>query len=227
MTFPPELWLALLLTLKLAAVSALILVVLSVLFAFAFRRARGWWANVVETLVTLPIVLPPTVLGFYLLTLCAPSQPLGRLWYSLTGTTLTFSFTGLVVGSVLYSLPYAVQPVLAAFRSVPQTFLDEAVTLGAGRWQVLWHVLLPMSARGVLVGLILGFAHTVGEFGVVLMIGGSIPGRTRVASIALYDEVQKFNLDVAHGYAVILVLCSFVLLFIATVAQNRLARSAA
>ncbi len=136
--------------------------------------------------------------------------------------TLSLLIPGLVIGSVIYSLPYAVQPMLSAFRSVHQDYLDAALTLGATRGQAFWHVLLPLSTRGLGVSAILGFAHTLGEFGVVVMLGGSIPGKTKVASIALYDEVQKLNYDTAHAYALLLLLIAFCLLLAMTAIQRKI-----
>ena len=149
-------------------------------------------------------MLPPTVIGFYLLVCFAPGHFPGSVWMAMTGRSLSFSFVGLVIGSVLYSLPYAVQPFQAALRGVPAVMLEAATAVGATPWRTFWRVHLPLARRGVTVGAALSFAHTMGEFGVVLMLGGSIPGETRVASIALYDEVEKFNYPTAHLYAVTL-----------------------
>jgi len=219
---PPELWEALLLTLRLAFVVTILLLLVSIPLAFGLSRSRRRALLAVETIVSLPIVLPPTVIGFYLLMLFSPQQPFGRFWLKLTGQTLTFTFEGLVIGSIIYSLPYAVQPILSAFKSVPPELLDAARTLGASGWQVFRHVMLPLSRHGLGVAAILGFAHTLGEFGVVVMLGGSIPGKTKVASIALYDEVQKLNYEAAHQYAVILLVISFVMLLAMTVIQHKM-----
>jgi molybdate transport system permease protein len=215
-----EFWQALLLTFELAAITTLILLVLGVPLALFLNRRRGAIITILEAVVSLPIVLPPTVLGFYLLVLLSPARWPGSAWQALFSRPLTFSFPGLVVGSLLYSLPFAVQPFQAAFRNVPQTIL-EAAALEARPAQVFWYVHLPVAARGLLVGISLAFAHTVGEFGVVLMVGGNIPGQTRVASIALYDEVQKLNYDVAHRYAFVLLAISFCLLLLVSAAQRR------
>ncbi len=219
---PPELWEALLLTLRLAFVVTILLLLVSIPLAFGLSRSRRRALLAVETIVSLPIVLPPTVIGFYLLMLFSPQQPFGKFWLKLTGQTLTFTFEGLVIGSIIYSLPYAVQPILSAFKSVPPELLDAARTLGASGWQAFRHVTLPLSRRGLGVAAILGFAHTLGEFGVVVMLGGSIPGKTKVASIALYDEVQKLNYDAAHQYALILLVISFVMLLAMTVIQRKM-----
>lgn len=208
----PEIWQALGLTFQLAGLVTVLLLVLAVPLAIWLTVSRRRWVPVVEAVVGLPVVLPPTVLGFYLLSLFAPDMPLGRFWFQVTGDTLAFSFGGLVLGSVLYSLPYAVQPLAAAFRSIPPEYLEAARSVGARPWSVFWRVTLPLSRRGLLVAAMLSFAHTVGEFGVVVMLGGSIPGRTRVASIALYDEVQRLDYGTAHRLALVLLAFSFAIL---------------
>lgn len=205
-------WQAVWLTLRLATVVTVFLLLIAIPLAWGIASIRSRWIVLLEAVVALPVVLPPTVLGFYLLALFAPETAAGRFWFRLTGETLSFSFAGLVVGSIAYSLPFAVQPLVAAMRSVPRELLDAARALGGGNFAVFRSVLLPLSARGVLVAAMLSFAHTVGEFGVVVMLGGSIPGRTRVASIALYDEVQKLDYPAAHRLAALLLALSFVLL---------------
>ena len=219
---PPELWEALWLTLRLAFVVMILLLVVSTPLAYWLSKSKWRGSVALETLVSLPIVLPPTVIGFYLLMLFSPQRPFGAFWLKLTGQTLTFSFEGLVIGSVIYSLPYEVQPILSSFKAVHRDFIDAARTSGATRLQTFWHVVLPLSQRGIGVGAILSFAHTLGEFGVVVMLGGSIPGRTKVASIALYDEVQKLNYDTAHAYALILLLIAFLMLLAMTVIQRKI-----
>ena len=209
---PAELWGAIGLTLKLAFVSSLVLLVLGIPLANWLNNSRMRGVIFIETLVSLPIVLPPTVIGFYLLVLMAPQQPIGAAWVSVFGQPLPFSFAGLVIGSVIYSLPFAVQPFQAAFRSVRREMTDTALALGLTKRQVFWSIVMPLSKHGILTGVSLSFAHTMGEFGVVLMLGGNIPGATRVASIALYDEAQKLNYDAANAYAAILLLVSFVIL---------------
>lgn len=221
---PPELWQALALTLRLAFVVTLLLLVVSLPLAYWLSRNKRRSTVVLETVVSLPIVLPPTVIGFYLLVLFSPQRPFGAFWLDITGQTLTFSFEGLVIGSVLYSLPYAVQPILSAFRAIHQDYLDASLTMGATRWQTFGYIILPLSLNGIGVGTILGFAHTLGEFGVVVMLGGNIPGETRVASIALYDEVQKLNYDTAHLYALVLLVISFFMLLSITLIQRRIER---
>lgn len=222
----PELWQALWLTLRLAFVVMILLLLVSTPLAYGLSRSKRRSAMILETLVSLPIVLPPTVIGFYLLILFSPQRPFGEFWVKLTGQTLTFSFEGLVIGSVIYSLPYAVQPILSAFKAVPPELLEVSLTQGATRWQAFRHVMLPLAQRGIGVGAILGFAHTLGEFGVVVMLGGNIPGKTKVASIALYDEVQKLNYDTAHTYALLLLVMAFVMLLAITMIQRKIAHDA-
>jgi len=218
---PPELWTSLALTLRLAAVSTLLLMLIALPLGWwlAFTRAR--WALLVEVVMSMPLVLPPTVIGFYLLVLLSPQLAFGAWWQQMFGQTLVFSFAGLVIGSCVYSLPFAVQPVVAAFRMLRVETAQAAYSLGMTRWQAFIHILLPLAKSGVYSGAILAFAHTIGEFGVVLMLGGNIQGVTRVASVALYDEAQKLNYADAHGFALVLLALSFVLLCGTTLLQKR------
>jgi molybdate transport system permease protein len=218
---PPPLWQSLWLTLRLAAITTLVLGLLGLPLAHWLNTTRTRLAPFIETLVALPIVLPPTVIGFYLLTAFSPNHPPGSWWRDATGAPLAFTFTGLVIASVFYSLPFAVQPFQAALRAVPRELLDAGTALGATPARVFLRVHAPLAWRGIAAGLTLGFAHTLGEFGVVLMIGGSIPGVTKVASIALYDEVQKLAYPQAHTFAAILLVLSFVLLLGVTLLQRR------
>jgi molybdate transport system permease protein len=211
-SFPAELWDAIGLTLRLAFASSLVLLLIGIPLANWLNTSRFRAIILIETMVSLPIVLPPTVIGFYLLMLMSPQQPVGAAWVSAFGHPLPFSFAGLVAGSVIYSLPFAVQPFQAAFRGVGRELIDSALALGLTRRQAFWSIVLPLSKHGVLTGVSLSFAHTMGEFGVVLMLGGNIPGQTRVASIALYDEAQKLNYGAAHAYAIILLAISFSIL---------------
>lgn len=208
------------LTLALAAVTTVILLLLSTPLAWwlAFSRAR--FRPAVEAAVALPLVLPPTVLGFYLLVLFAPSAPLGAFWIELTGTSLTFSFSGLVLASVLYSLPFAVQPLQTAFEAVGREPLEAAAMLRAGPLDRFLTVASPLAARGYLTAAVLSFAHTIGEFGVVLMVGGNIPGETRVISIAIYEHVETLDYTAAHILSAGLLAFSFAVL-IAVYALNR------
>ncbi len=218
---PGPLWQALGLTVELAAVTTIILAVVGLPLAQWLNTSRSRFAPIAETLVALPIVLPPTVIGFYLLIAFSPAHPPGSWWVAITGHSLAFTFGGLVIGSVIYSLPFAVQPFQAALKAVPRELLEASAAHGAPPWHVWTRVHLPLASRGIAAGLTLGFAHTLGEFGVVLMIGGSIPGVTKVASIALYDEVQNMDYPSAHAFAALLLAVSFVLILTATLLRRR------
>lgn len=218
---PAPLWQSLWLTLRLAAITTLVLGLLGLPLAHWLNTTRNRSAPALETLVALPIVLPPTVIGFYLLVAFSPQQAPGSWWRDVVGTPLAFSFTGLVIASVFYSLPFAVQPFQAALRGVPRELLDAGAAHGAPPLRVFLRLHVPLAWRGIAAGLTLGFAHTLGEFGVVLMIGGSIPGVTKVASIALYDEVQALNYAQAHAFAATLLVISFFLLLLVTLLQRR------
>ena len=218
---PAPLWQSLWLTLRLAAITTLVLGLAGLPLAHWLNTTRTRLAPFIETLVALPVVLPPTVIGFYLLVAFSPNHPPGSWWRAATGAPLAFSFTGLVIASVFYSLPFAVQPFQAALRGVPRELLDAGRALGAPPSRVFLRVHVPLAWRGIVAGLTLGFAHTLGEFGVVLMIGGAIPGVTKVASIALYDEVQKLAYPQAHAFAAVLLGLSFVLLLVVTWLQRR------
>ncbi len=219
---PVELWGALWLSLRLAAVSTFFLMLIALPVAWWLAFARSRCAMLCEVLITMPLVLPPTVIGFYLLILLSPRHAFGHGWQQLFGQTLSFSFAGLVVGSCIYSLPFAVQPVISAFRSLRIETVQAAYSLGMTRWQAFIHVLLPLAKPGIYSAVVLAFAHTIGEFGVVLMLGGGIPGVTRVASIALYDVTQKpESYADAHGFALLLLLLSFVLLLMTTLLQKK------
>jgi molybdate transport system permease protein len=217
----PALWQSLWLTLRLAAITTVVLGVVGIPLAQWLNTTRWRLAPVLEAFVALPIVLPPTVIGFYLLVAFSPDHWLGHAWRAATGQTLAFSFTGLVIASVFYSLPFAVQPFQAALRGVPRELLDAGATLGGVPRRVFWRVHVPLAWRGIAAGLTLGFAHTLGEFGVVLMIGGSIPGVTRVASIELYDQVQSLAYSQAHAFAATLLAIAFLLLILVTLLQRR------
>ena len=205
---------AIFLTLRLAALTTLILLVISVPLGYwlAYSTARA--KPLVEAAVALPLVLPPTVLGFYLLVLMAPRTASGRAVAGLFGHPLAFSFAGLVVGSVIFSLPFAVQPITSGFRSIDREILEAAELLSVRRSKILLRVLLPMVRPFLLTSTVLAFTHTVGEFGVVLMIGGSIPGKTRTLSIAIYDQVQDFAYTQANHTALLLLSLSFVALLL-------------
>lgn len=218
---PTELWSSLWLTLQLALVTTLVLMVIAIPLGWWLASARGRLAAFLEIVISMPLVLPPTVIGFYLLMALSPQYLPGQWWQHMFGQTLAFSFSGLVIGSCVYSLPFAVQPVLSAFRMLRAEMVQAAYALGMTRWQAFFHILLPMAKSGVYAGAMLSFAHTIGEFGVVLMLGGNIPGVTRVASIALYDEAQKLNYPDAHGFALVLLILSFVLLCATMMFQKR------
>src|SRR4030081_3860864 len=202
------------LTLRLAAVVSSILLLLGLPIAYWISFSRWRWKFLVEAMVALPIVLPPTVLGFYVLVALGPRSPLGRWWESLTGHTLAFTFSGLVIGSILYSLPFAVQPFAASFSSVDSKLLRASASLGHSPVQTFRRIVLPLSKAGLVTGFALSFAHTLGEFGVVLMVGGHIPGVTRTISIDIYDQVQTANYSSANRTALLLLIISFVLLSI-------------
>jgi molybdate transport system permease protein len=201
------------LSLQLATVTVIVLLVIATPLAWwlAFTRSRA--RTVVEAVVAMPLVLPPTVLGFYLLVLLGPAGPIGSAWVSLTDTTLTFSFVGLVVASAIYSFPFTVQPLQAAFENVGRAPLEAAATLGAAPFDRFWHVASPLALRGYVSAVVLTFAHTLGEFGVVLMVGGNIPGRTKVISIAIYEHVETLDYAQAHVLAAGLLAFSFIMLF--------------
>ena len=207
-------WSAITLTLQLAGVSTLVLLVLGTPLAWWLARADGKLKTTIETLTALPLVLPPTVLGFYLLIFLSPNTPLGEFWFTLTGEHLTFSFSALVIASVVYSLPFMVQPLQGAFEGLGRAPLEAAASLGASPLDTFIHVVLPLSKRGYLTAVVLTFAHTIGEFGVVLMVGGNIPERTRVISIAIYEHVETLNYAQAHTLAAGLLLFSFIVLLL-------------
>lgn len=201
-------------TLHLAAVTTSILLLLGTPLAWWLARTRSRLRPVIEAITALPLVLPPTVLGFYLLIFLSPTSPVGRLWVSATGDSLTFSFAGLVVASVLYSMPFTVQPLESAFESVGRGPTEAAASLGASPLDAFFNVVLPMSLRGFVTAAVLTFTHTLGEFGVVLMVGGNIPGKTRVVSIAIYEHVETLRYADAHVLAGGLLLFSFLVLLV-------------
>jgi len=200
------------LSVQLALVTTLVLFVLGTPIAWWLSQTTSRWKPVAQTIVAMPIVLPPTVLGFYLLILLGPHGAIGSWWVQLTGNALTFSFTGLVIASCVYSLPFAVQPMQNAFEALPRQTLEFAWLQGATKLDAFFSVAAPMSVRGFIAAAVLGFAHTLGEFGVVLMVGGNIPGETRVVSIAIYDEVETLNYGAAHQMSLLLLGFAFVVL---------------
>lgn len=200
------------LTLKLASLTTVILLIVGTPIALWLSRTRSWLKGPIGAVVALPLVLPPTVIGFYLLLLLGPNGAVGQLTQSLWLGTLTFSFSGLVIGSVLYSLPFVVQPLQNAFAAIGPRPLEVAATLRAGPWDTFFSVILPLARPGFITGAILGFAHTVGEFGVVLMIGGNIPEKTRVVSTQIYNHVESMEYAQAHWLAGAMLVFSFVVL---------------
>jgi molybdate transport system permease protein len=214
-------WQAFWLTIRLAVLVAAILVIIGLPIAYWITYSRWRWKFLAEAVVALPIVLPPTVLGFYVLLALGPRSPLGRCWGALTGHTLAFTFEGLVIGSIIYSLPFAVQPFAASFAAVDPRLMAASATLGASKLQTFFRVILPLSVSGLVTGVALSFAHTMGEFGVVLMVGGNIPGVTRTVSIDIYDKVQALNYAAANATALLLLAISFVVLSVVYALNRR------
>lgn len=209
-------------TLKLALITTLILLLIGTPLAWWLSNTKTRYKTPIEAVVALPLVLPPTVLGFYLLIALSPDGVVGQLWSYISDDPLTFSFNGLVIGSVIYSLPFVVQPLQASFESIGKPLQQAAATLGAKPLDIFFSVILPLSYRGFFVAITLGFAHTVGEFGVVLMIGGNIPGLTQVLSITIYDHVEALEYSAAHIYSAALLLFSFIVLMIAYTANRKI-----
>jgi molybdate transport system permease protein len=205
-------WQAFWLTIRLALAVTAVLLVLGIPLAYWIAFSRWRWKFLMEAVVALPIVLPPTVLGFYVLIALGQRSPLGRWWQSVTGHTLAFTFEGLVIGSVLYSLPFSVQPFAASFSSIDSRLLSASAMLGVSKFRTFWRVIVPLSVSGIITGVALTFAHTIGEFGVVLMVGGNIPGVTRTLSINIYDQVQDLNYAAANVTSLVLLVIAFVLL---------------
>ena len=207
---------------RLASVTVVVLLLLGTPLAWWLAHSRSRSRAVVEALVALPLVLPPTVLGFYLLILLGPAGPIGGFWVQMTGTTLTFSFLGLVIASVIYSFPFAVQPMQTAFEAIGRAPLEAAATLGAGPFDAFLRVASPLALRGYLSAIVLVFAHTLGEFGVVLMVGGNIPGVTKVISIAIFEQVETLTYDQAHYLSFGLLAFSFIVLLGVYVLNRRM-----
>lgn len=209
------------LSLQLAAVTVICLLLLATPLAWWLAHSRTRFKTVIESVVALPLVLPPTVVGFYFLLLLGPKGLVGAPWVALTGEALTFSFAGLVIASMAYSLPFVVQPIQNAFAAIGRAPVETARSLGAGPLDAFFTVAVPLSARGFLSAIVLGFAHTLGEFGVVLMVGGSIPGKTRVISIAIYDHVETFDYAFAHALSAVLLISAFFLLLLIYTVNRR------
>jgi molybdate transport system permease protein len=206
---PQPIWL----TLQLASLTVLLLLLISLPIAWWLAHTKSKLKVPIEAVTALPLVLPPTVLGFYLLVFMGGNGALGQIWINLTGHPLSFSFAGLVVASCVYSLPFVVQPIQAAFESLDRHAIEAAWTLGASRVKTFVVIIVPQARRGLLTAIVLGFAHTIGEFGVVLMVGGNIPGETQVVSIAIYEHVETLNYDAAHTLSAGLIVFSFIVLF--------------
>jgi molybdate transport system permease protein len=213
-------WVAIWVSARLSFLTMIVLFLVGVPIAYWVAFSRWRWKFLVEAIVALPLVLPPTVLGFYVLVAIGPESPLGRLYTALVGRGLPFTFEGLLIASTLYSLPFAVQPFSAAFGSVDKRLLEASWSLGASRAETFWRVVLPLSPRGLVTGMVLSFAHTLGEFGVVLMIGGNRPGITRTISVSIYDSVQALDYQAAWRTSLLLLVVSFLILSITYLLQK-------
>ena len=226
MIFSADLWQALWLSVKLASLTTVILLIVGTPLAWWLARHKSFWSEVVASFIALPLVLPPTVLGFYLLMLLGPQGPGGAIASIWNARTLAFSFTGLVIGSVIYSLPFVMQPIRNAFVAMGERPLEVAATLRATPWQAFWRVAVPLARPGFLTGAILGFAHTIGEFGVVLMIGGNIPGETKVLSVAIYDFVETGDWAQAHLLSAVMLVFALAIILAMSLLEKRSARLA-
>ena len=207
-------WSAIILTFKLAFVTSVILFFIAMPIAYYLAFSKSKFKPIIETLVSMPLVLPPTVLGFYLLLIFSPSNAFGNWIENTIGFKFVFSFPGLVLGSLIYSLPFMVHPIQSGLVKFPANLIEASYVLGKSKWETFRRILLPNIKPSLLTGIILSFAHTIGEFGVVLMIGGNIPGKTKVASIAIYDEVEAMNYNVANQYSLILFIICFLILLL-------------
>lgn len=216
---------ALWLTLQLASITSVVLLAIAVPLAAWIALSQSRLRSIAEAVVNMPLLLPPTVLGFYLLVLMGPHTAFGRIWIRTFGHPLAFSFSGLVLGSVLYSLPFAVQPLVSGFLAIDSELLNAARLLGSSSFEILWKILLPLARPSILAATVLSFAHTVGEFGVVLMIGGDIPGSTRTLSISIFDQVQETNYTQANQTAALLLGISFIALILVYGRRKRLANA--
>jgi molybdate transport system permease protein len=224
---PPDIWQPVRLTIELAAITTIVLLVVGTPIAWWLARSKAWWKEAVAALIAMPLVLPPTVLGFYLLLMLGPNGPGGLIAGLWGARTLAFTFEGLVVGSVFYSMPFVVQPIRNAFAAIGDRPLEVAATLRASPRRAFWTVAVPMARPGFLTGAVLGFAHTVGEFGVVLMIGGNIPGKTKVLSVAIYDYVETSQWREANIMAAGMVVFAFAVILSMTLIEKRVARTGA
>ncbi len=214
-------WGPIILTFQLALITTVMLMVIAIPIAFWLSNSKSKLKPIVETLVSMPLVLPPTVLGFYLLMVLSPSSQLGGFLNDTLGLQLVFSFEGLVLGSIIYSLPFMVQPIQSGLNQLSPSLTEAAYILGKSKRTTLFKVLLPNIKPALLTGIVLSFAHTIGEFGLVLMIGGNIPDQTRVASIAIYDEVEALNYSLAHNYSLFLFATTFIILLLVYIINGK------
>lgn len=219
-----DFFITMLLTFKVALITTFVLLLVAIPLGYFLAFTRSKATPILEAVVSMPLVLPPSVLGFYLLITFSPQSPLGKFLLEMFNLKLVFSFEGLIVGSVIFSLPFMVNPIQAGFAALPISLFEAALTLGKSRLRILYSVLLPNISRSVLVGIVVTFAHTIGEFGVVMMIGGNIQGQTRLASIAIYDEVESLNYSLAHQYALTLFAITFSILLITFYLNKRSAQ---
>jgi len=218
-------WAPLILTLKLASVTTVILLLIGIPLSYWLAFSKFRFKFIIEALVSMPLVLPPSVLGFYLLIVFSPQNFFGDFLNKSLGLQFVFSFEGLILSSVIFSLPFMVHPMVSGFSSVPVNLIEAAQTMGKSGFTILKKVLIPNIKPAILSGIVLSFAHTIGEFGVVLMIGGNIPGQTRVASIAIYDEVEALNYDTANKYALILFIISFSILIVVNYVNKKMVKT--
>ena len=214
-------WSPIIITVQLALITTVILLVISIPLSYWMANTKSRIKPIIEAMVSLPLVLPPTVLGFYLLIAFSPESTIGSFLNDVFGLKLAFSFTGLVIGSIIYSLPFMVQPLQVGFASLPSSLSEASFVLGRSKYQTITKVLIPNIKKSILTGIVLTFAHTVGEFGIVLMIGGNIPNQTKVVSIAIYDEVESLNYSTAHVYSGILLAVTFAILLLVYINNNR------
>jgi molybdate transport system permease protein len=214
-------WQSIFISFKLATITTLLLLVICLPLAWWFSRSRSFYKIALEAIFSLPLVLPPTVLGFYLLVFMNPTSVLGKFWTLLSNGNLVFSFSGLVIGSVFYSLPFVLRPIQNAFESIDLKLVEMASTLGYTAKDIFWNIYLPLSKPAMLTAAVLGFAHTLSEFGVVLMLGGNIPGKTRTVSIAIYDAVESSNYEQAHQLALFMLILSFFILYLTYVFNRK------
>jgi molybdate transport system permease protein len=226
MNLSSDIWQPIRLTLELAALTTVVLLIVGTPIAWWLARSRRWWKEIIAALVAIPLVLPPTVLGFYLLIALGPNGAGGVLAPLWGARTLAFTFPGLVIGSVLFSMPFVVQPIRNAFEAMGEKPMEAAATLRASPWRAFWTVAVPLASPGFLTGAILGFAHTVGEFGVVLMIGGNIPGKTQVLSVAIYDYVENAQWTEASVLALGMVAFAFCVILTMMLIEKKMVRAA-